>query len=316
MTPQSSRAASTPPDPSDVSALEKSLNESAVRSSAIWITFILYGLYLAIAASTITQRQLFLGTPLKLPVLNVELPLAGFFFLAPILFLFLHVYVLIQLLLLTATASVYEGALRKNYASPESRSKIRARLANTLFAHVAVNSHREDSDLLSSLLRLIAIATLAAAPVALLLVIQLTFLAYHSTTITWLHRALVISDILIVWYFWRQIFVTRSISPSLRVRRAAGILCIALLFVMSLSFLTFPGEFHSGLSRIADASARLSQDEDPDICRSRSLLSPILPEYFDRLSLADERFVDEDALNRTLPSDAKRARLKELASEA
>lgn len=73
-------------DSFDVEALEKSLNDSATRVSAIWSTFLTFGLYLVIAAGTITHKQLFLEDPIKLPVLNIDLPLVGFFFLAPILF--------------------------------------------------------------------------------------------------------------------------------------------------------------------------------------------------------------------------------------
>ncbi len=55
-------------DPFDVKALEGSLNDSATRVSAIWISFLVFGLYLVIAAGTVTHRQLFLEDPVKLPI--------------------------------------------------------------------------------------------------------------------------------------------------------------------------------------------------------------------------------------------------------
>jgi hypothetical protein len=48
-------------DPFDVEALEKSLNDSATRVSTIWISFLIFGLYLVIAAGTVTHRQLLLS---------------------------------------------------------------------------------------------------------------------------------------------------------------------------------------------------------------------------------------------------------------
>ena len=42
-------------------------------------------LYLAIAAGAVTHADLFLERTVKLPFLNIELPLLAFFFLAPIL---------------------------------------------------------------------------------------------------------------------------------------------------------------------------------------------------------------------------------------
>jgi len=100
-------------DPFDVEALEKSLNDSATRVSTIWVSFLIFGLYLLTAAATVTHRQLFLAEPVKLPVLNIELPLWGFFFLAPILFVTFHAYVLIQVILLARTAAAYNEAVKK-----------------------------------------------------------------------------------------------------------------------------------------------------------------------------------------------------------
>jgi hypothetical protein len=80
------------PDPFDVKELQSAVNDSATRVSALWISFLIFALYLLIAATTVTQRQLLLADPIKLPVLNIDLPLWGFFFLAPILFVILHIY--------------------------------------------------------------------------------------------------------------------------------------------------------------------------------------------------------------------------------
>lgn len=68
------------PDPLDVEALERSLNNSATRVSTIWISFLGFALYLVVAAGSVTDRQLLREDPIKLPALGVDLPLAGFFF--------------------------------------------------------------------------------------------------------------------------------------------------------------------------------------------------------------------------------------------
>jgi hypothetical protein len=46
------------PDPNDVDSLEKSLNDSATRVSTLWISYLIFGLYLLIAAGTATHHQL------------------------------------------------------------------------------------------------------------------------------------------------------------------------------------------------------------------------------------------------------------------
>src|SRR4051812_10903014 len=123
-------------DPFDVEALEKSLNDSATRVSTIWISFLTFSLYLLVAAATVTHRQLFLAEPLKLPVLNIDLPLWGFFFLAPILFVILHAYLLVQVILLARTAAAYNEAVDRSIKVASDNSRVRQRLANTLFAQM------------------------------------------------------------------------------------------------------------------------------------------------------------------------------------
>ena len=98
-------------DPFDIKALGDAVNDSASRVSTIWVSFLIFSLYLLTAASTVTHRQLFLADPVKLPVLNIDLPLWGFFFLAPILFVIFHIYVLLQVLLLAHTAAAYNAAV-------------------------------------------------------------------------------------------------------------------------------------------------------------------------------------------------------------
>src|SRR5262245_26667020 len=109
-------------DPFDVEALEKSLNDSAARVSTIWISFLFFSLSLLTTAATVTHRQLLLDQSVKLPVLNIDLPLWGFFFLAPILFVVFHLYVLLQVLLLERTAAAYNEALDRAGLPPPSNA--------------------------------------------------------------------------------------------------------------------------------------------------------------------------------------------------
>src|SRR4051812_5033222 len=98
-------------DPGDVAALERAVNDSAGRVSTIWISFLVFGLYLAVAVGGVTPRQLVLEDAIKLPALNIDLPLVSFFFLAPLLFIIFHIYILVQVVLLARTAAAYNEAL-------------------------------------------------------------------------------------------------------------------------------------------------------------------------------------------------------------
>jgi uncharacterized protein YjbI with pentapeptide repeats len=259
-------------DPFDVEALESAVNDSATRVSTIWISFLIFSLYLLITATTVTQRQLLLAEPVKLPVLNIDLPLWGFFFLAPILFVILHAYVLLQVVLLGRTTAAYNAAVARVGLSPEENNSLRQRLANTLFAQIFAGSPREREGFIGWLLKAMAWITLAIAPILILLAFQFSFLAYHSHIATWTHRALIFLELAALFLIWplaldaqkdfqwprvgaglkRAALMWRLFGPKERrrddwqwLRQKAAPLAACLLFVIfSLWTASFPGEPH------------------------------------------------------------------------
>src|SRR4051794_27640862 len=115
-------------DPKDIGELQRALNDAAGKASALWITFITFELYLTIAFGSVTHRDLFLETPIRLPVLNVELPLVGFFVIAPTVLVIFHFYVFLQLLALAAKAKDYDSLLRQTVEDSSDRQYLRQRL--------------------------------------------------------------------------------------------------------------------------------------------------------------------------------------------
>jgi uncharacterized protein YjbI with pentapeptide repeats len=284
--------AETKIDPHNIEALEKSLNDSATRVSTIWVSFLIFSLYLLLAAATVDDRQLLLAEPVKLPVLNIDLPLWGFFFLAPILLLIFHAYVLLQVLLLGRTAVAYNEAVDRQVAVASDNARLRQRLANTLFAQIFSGAPRERTGWLGLLLKGMAWITLAIAPVLILLVFQFMFLPYHSHFVTWVHRLSIMLELAAMFLLWplvldprrdfdwarpvhglnqhKRSFTalayfltwpmlsrnTRSVGAEKHQRRRAfrrlgalvfPIITLLLLFGVSLSLATFPGEWHVNL---------------------------------------------------------------------
>jgi uncharacterized protein YjbI with pentapeptide repeats len=255
----------------DIKALGEAVNDSATRVSTIWVTFLVFSLYLLVAVGTVTQRQLFLDEPTKLPVLNIDLPLWWFFLLAPILFVILHGYVLLQVLLLGRTAAAYNVAITHYGLTPEVSSSLRQRLANTLFAQIFAGSPREREGAIGWLLKAMAWITLAIAPILIVLAFQFRFLPYHSHFVTWTHRLLILVELAAFFLIWplaldaqrdfrwprvrasltrlaaipRQMFGSgddrRAALSYLREQSAPLSACILFLLV-PLSLATFPGE--------------------------------------------------------------------------
>jgi uncharacterized protein YjbI with pentapeptide repeats len=235
-------------DPFDVEALEKSLNDSATRVSTIWISFLIFSLYLLITAVTVEHRQLLLAEPVKLPILNIDLPLWGFFFLAPILFVIFHIYVLLQVLLLGRTAAAYNEAVDRVVRSPTSNAAMRQRLANTLFAQIFAGSPREREGWLGGLLTAMAWITLAISPLLILLVFQFAFLPYHSHLATWAHRLLIFVELAAAFLLWPLVLDARRDFGWRGLRQSILPLASCAVFAfLSLSLATFPGEPHVNL---------------------------------------------------------------------
>lgn len=263
-------------DPFDVEALERAVNNSAARVSAICISFLIFSLYMLVAVGTVTQRQLFLNEPTKLPVLNIDLPLWWFFLLAPVLFVIFHVYVLLQVLLLGRTATAYNAAVARLELSSEENVSLRQHLANTVFAQIFAGSPREQQGFIGTLLRTMVWITLALAPILIIVAFQFRFLPYHSHIVTWLHRLLILAELaafFLIWplaldaardFQWPKVSAdfNHFIALPLRLisvkgkhgnewcwprQRAAALSACLLYIIVSLSIASFPGEPHINL---------------------------------------------------------------------
>ncbi len=165
------------PDTTDAEALAAALNHSAERVQTLWFSFLTFMVYLAVATGTTTHRMLFLESPLNLPVLNIALPLLGFYILTPVIFVVLHFYMLLNLVLLARTARTFEDTLLR--AFPDD-GEPRENFQNTLFVQLLVGGRLEREGTNAKLLSLMALISLALAPVALLLMFEIMFLPYHS----------------------------------------------------------------------------------------------------------------------------------------
>src|SRR5262249_19488504 len=159
-------------------------------------------LYLAIAFGSVTHLDLFLEKPTKLPLLNVDLPLVGFFVLAPIVLLIFHFYVFLQLAGLASKAKDYNTLLVTDAPVASYRQYIRQRLDVFPILQFLAGPRDRRTGFNGFSLRLIAWITLVATPVLILLQGQVTFLPYHRAWIVWLQRAIVFIDLIVIWYFW------------------------------------------------------------------------------------------------------------------
>src|SRR5215510_7438932 len=232
-------------DAKDLGELQKALNEAAGKASVLWTTFITFQLYLAIAFGSVTHRDLFLETSIKLPLLNVDLPLIGFFVVTPLLLLIFHFYLFLQLLGLASKAKDYNTLLVDEAPVASDRQYLRQRLDVFPILQFLAGPSDQRTGLRGYSLRLIAWITLVATPVLILLQAQVTFLPYHREWIVWVQRIAVLIDLALIWYFWTHLRsdenpITGVLRKASMYLGGAGTLCVV---IFSTYLATFPGEW-------------------------------------------------------------------------
>ena len=226
-------------DPIDVL---KALSGATDLARTLWISFLTFGTYLVITVAGVDHKQLFLETPITLPLLNAQLPLVAFFWVAPILFLIFHLYLLINLKLLADQVHYYDALMEESELPEEARERVRLQLPNFMLVQRLSGTLAQRHSAAGVLLAFTTWMTLVFAPIILLLLIQLRFLPYHSEPVTRLHRFALLTDLMMVWYFWRHI--RRKDAYGLRGSMSAAGGLAALCFSWLLA--TFPGEPQDG----------------------------------------------------------------------
>src|ERR1700730_4735564 len=186
------QTAPTPPAPDrpaiaakadDLEEIKKAVEDAASISGGLWLSYLFVLSYIAIAAGAVTHEDLLLVRPVKLPFLNVELPLKDFFAFAPFIVLIIHDYALMHFIMLGKKASRFHNELRhqfpdsgtktpKSGAAPESapkeiRDKLRRLLPSNIFVQILAGPPELRTGFFGRMLKLIALTTLVVLPILL-----------------------------------------------------------------------------------------------------------------------------------------------------
>jgi hypothetical protein len=235
----------------DLEEIKKAVEDAAAVSGALWFSYLFVLFYFAVAAGAVTHADLFFENAVKLPFLNIDLPLLAFFFLAPILFVITHAYTLVHLRMLADKSKRFHQALHTQIGDEDdggARASIRAglqwQLPSNIFVQFLAGPPELRASLFGSLLRGIAWSTLVVAPLLLLLLMQIKFLPFHSAFITWTHRIALLADLGLVWWLWREILSGRGRRrPASWGWTGLGLALSACVVLFSWTAATFPGEW-------------------------------------------------------------------------
>lgn len=192
--------------------LESSLNELSKAAATQSLTYLLLWLYLAFTVASVTDYDLLIENPIKLPIFNLEIGLIAFFVAAPPLFWLVQLYMVRKLAVIGEAVTEYLAAAKQQAesAGADSRAVLeRLRHRADGFVITRLLARFDDivlpdgergppsSDLAAALTVLAAGATLIVAPLLLYFGFQIRFLAYQSEFITWWHRIWVLAGLML-----------------------------------------------------------------------------------------------------------------------
>ena len=229
----------------DLKDIRIAVADAASVSSGLWLSYLFVMLYLLVATGGVTHRDLFLESRIKLPFLSdTSLPLKGFFWLGPLIFLVVHAYVLLHFVMLAEKVRLLNEHLPGNEDRPGSWP--RQLLPANIFIQLLAGPWHSRSRTVVLVMTLVVWVSLVIGPVALLVFFELKFLPYHDEAITWFHRLAVLIDLGLLWTLWPIIFQSHPVTHERSWLDWSGIALMAIVSFSSaflvFAIATFPGE--------------------------------------------------------------------------
>lgn len=187
----------------DAQALLTSANGASERVAGQHMAFMAVCVYVLVIVFGTTDIDLLTGRGVKLPVINVDVPIVGFYAFAPFLVVLVHFNLLLQLQLLSRELFAFDAAAPQE----EHFGGLRDRLHIFPYTYFLVGKL---STLMRRLIGLMVSITMLVLPFVTLLALQFWFLAYQSEPVTWLQRVAIWIDIVVVTILWPIILHPRD----------------------------------------------------------------------------------------------------------
>src|SRR5262245_10327727 len=175
------------PDPRD---LLDEANGASLAANSAWLAFLFLLAYVVVTLAGVSHKNLLLNSPVKLPIINADIPLVGFFQYAPAMLLLVYLSLLVQHVVLGRKYRRFTDAIAPYEMEAGTEHPSRERVHSYVFSQLAAGP--EPNRITKVMMRLIVYVTFAIIPIVTLLYFQIKFLPYHDVTITYWHRIAVI----------------------------------------------------------------------------------------------------------------------------
>ncbi|TAK60797.1 pentapeptide repeat-containing protein [Methylobacter sp.] len=181
---------------SHIEKLLEAANSASQTVATLHVAFLAFVTYLGVIVWGTTHEDLLRISPVKLPILDVDLPLTAFYSFVPWMVVLLHFNLLMQLELLSCKL----WHLDRDLPDTPAGQQVRDRLFIFPFTHLIAG--RSEVWLIRWLLSLVVGITVIALPLLMLLAAQIRFLPFHDEVITWSQRFAVWIDAAMLITLW------------------------------------------------------------------------------------------------------------------
>ena len=234
----------------DAKALLDAANSASQTVAVLHVAFMAVCAYVLVIVFGTTDLDLLMGgNNVNLPVIDVTVPIVGFYAVAPYLVVLMHLNLLLQLQLLSRKLFAFDAAT----PTEEGVGGLRDRLHIFPYTYYLVG---RPGVVVGGLLGLVVSVSLIVLPLATLLALQLKFLAYQAEGITWAQRVAVFLDVGFLVALWPVILHPRddwkawwreTIAAHLPKKRAWLAVVVLVASVALVLFAATPDLFTVGL---------------------------------------------------------------------
>jgi uncharacterized protein YjbI with pentapeptide repeats len=155
-----------------------------------WLAFLVLLTYVAVTLASVSHKNLLLNSPVRLPIINADIPLVGFFQYAPALLLLVYLSLLVQHVILARKYRKFTDAIAPYEIETGTEHPSRDRVHSYVFSQILAGPR--PNRITKFMMMLIVYVTFSILPIATLLYFQIKFLPYHEVSITYWHRIAVI----------------------------------------------------------------------------------------------------------------------------
>jgi len=188
--PEASPDGSAPELSKEAEKLLAAANDASGPARNAWLAFLALLAYLLVTLGGVSDKELLLNNPVRLPIVNVDIPLFSFFQYAPVLLLLVQLSLLIQHVMLSGKFHNFTEAIAPYEKETDLEHPARQLVDPYVVSQILAGPKR--SLLIRWLMRLMVFVTFVLLPIVTLLYFQVKFLPYHEVWITYWHRIAVL----------------------------------------------------------------------------------------------------------------------------